>query len=402
MAFAKISKTITGITGGECMNYQVTEELKSYVASHMHQMCALLKTLTLILAPSHFEDRRAAFIRDWLTGIGAEGVYIDSAKNVIFPYGCEGKDDLVVFAAHTDTVFPMETPLEFSDDGENFRCPGVGDDTACVSVILMTIQYLLQSKIRPRKGILFVFNACEEGLGNLKGTRRLFSDYAGRISRFYTYDGRYSHVVNRSVGSYRYRIHAKTQGGHSWSNFGRRNAIHVLSRVIGELYTMELPGRENTRTTFNVGSIEGGTSVNTIAQSASMLFEYRSDDPWCIDKMTEQFNAKLEKLQKEIPDAEILVETVGIRPCGEANNKQLQEEMVRRVVEVCQNTSGLECKRNSGSTDCNIPLSLGIPAVCVGVYLGGGTHTREEWVNKASLKTGLLIGAQLILDYCEI
>lgn len=383
------------------MNYKVTDELKSYIASHTQQMYALLKELTLIPAPSHFEDRRAEFIRDWLTGIGAEGVYIDSAKNVIFPYGCEGRDDLVAFAAHTDTVFPMETPLRFADDGEKFHCPGVGDDTACVTVILMTIQYLLQKKIRPEKGILFVFNSCEEGLGNLKGTRQLFSDYAGRIQRFYTYDGQYDHVVNRSVGSYRYRICAKTQGGHSWSNFGRRNAIQVLSRVVGELYTMELPVKENTRTTFNVGSIEGGTSVNTIAQSAAMLFEYRSDDPWCIDRMTEQFNTKLELLRKEMPDAEILVETVGIRPCGEAKDKQLQEEMVRRVVEVCRDASGLECKRNSGSTDCNIPLSLGIPAVCVGVYLGGGTHTREEWVSKASLETGLLIGARLILDDCK-
>ena len=376
-------------------------ELNTFVTSHMQELYDLLKAMTLIPAPSHFEDAKAEFAKNWLVENGAEGVYIDSAKNVIFPYGCEGRDDLVVFAAHTDTVFPMDTPLEFRDDGKNFYCPGVGDDTTCVAVILLTVKYLLQEKIRPKQGILFVLNACEEGLGNLKGTRQLFADYEGRIRRFYTYDGRYDSVVGRAVGSYRYRITATTAGGHSWGRFGSRNAIQVLAHLLERLYAMTLPEKENCRTTFNVGTIEGGTSVNTIAQNASMLFEYRSDDPWCVDRMTEQFEAVLDAVRKEIPDAVLTVETVGIRPCGQAKDPAVQEEMLRRVAQICEEESGLPCARGCASTDCNVPLSLGIPAVCVGVYLGGGAHTREEWVDISSLETGLRIGARLILDYCE-
>lgn len=377
------------------------ETLRHYIQCHVQELHTLLKTMTLIPAPSHFEDKKAAFIQTWLEENGAEGVYTDSAKNVIFSYGCRCEDALVVFAAHTDTVFPMETPLDFRQDEENFYCPGVGDDTACVAILLMTVKYLLQNKIRPKCGILFVFNACEEGLGNLKGTRQLFADFPGRIARFYTYDGHYTQVVDRCVGSCRYRITASTEGGHSWGRFGNRNAIQVLAQLIQELYAMPLPEKDGCRTTFNVGTIEGGTSVNTIAQNASMLFEYRSDDPWCIDKMTAQFEAVVAKVRKAIPDSEILVNTVGIRPCGAPADLAVQEEMAQQVIRICEEISGLPCKRGSASTDCNIPLSLGIPAVCCGVYLGGGAHTREEWVNIQSLTVGFEIGARIVLDYCE-
>ncbi len=384
------------------MSVLISENLRLYAENHKKEHLDLLKELCLIPSPSHLEDKRARFIKAWLEGCGAEGVYIDSAKNVIFPYGCEGKDDLVVFAAHTDTVFPMDTPLSFVDDGEKLHCPGVGDDTACVVTILMAVKYLLQERIAPKNGILFVFNSCEEGLGNLKGTRQLFEDYKGRIGRFYTYDGSYDHLYNRAVGSYRYRITAETDGGHSWGKFGNRNAIQVLAHLIEALYQMKIPQKEDAKTTFNVGTIEGGTSVNTIAQSASMLFEYRSNDPDCVDRMTEQFEAILAKVREEYADATLSVETVGIRPCGKAKDTAVQEEMILRAEKVCTTLSGNpDFARHSGSTDCNIPLSLGIPAICVGAYMGAGAHTREEWIRKDSLQTGFLIGSRLILDYCE-
>lgn len=376
--------------------------MEAFIKRHIQELHGLLKTMCLIPSPSHFEGEKANFVRNWLVENGAKGVYIDSAGNVVFPYGCEGNGDLVVFAAHTDTVFPMETPLAFTQDEENFFCPGVGDDTACVAVLLLAVKYLLQNRIRPKQGLLFVFNACEEGLGNLKGTRQLFADYAGRITRFYTYDGRYSRIADRCVGSYRYRVTVKTEGGHSWNSFGNRNAIAVLAQLVQRIYAMTVPEKEGSRTTFNVGTIEGGTSVNTIAQNASMLFEYRSDDPWCIGRMTEQWESILAAVRRELPDAEISVETVGIRPCGQPRDAETQEEMARRVIRICEEASGIPCKRGASSTDCNIPLSLGIPAVCCGVYLGGGAHTREEWVNIQSLETGLKIGIRIVLDYCDI
>lgn len=384
------------------MNEIISPSLRVFFEEHKEEHYELLKTLTLIPAPSHCEEARAAFIHNWLCEIGAEGVYIDKAKNVVFPYGCEGKNDLVIFAAHTDTVFPMETSLRWTDDGEKLYCPGVGDDTACVAVILMVIKYLLTHQITPKNGILFVLNSCEEGLGNLKGTRQVFEDYKDRVERFYTYDGYYTGMHDRAVGSHRYCITVETVGGHSWARFGNRNAIQVLSSLVGELYAMEVPVRENTRTTYNVGTIEGGTSVNTIAQNAQMLFEYRSNDPDCLAAMTAQFEEKLEKIRAAFPDATLSVETVGVRPCGKVNDVEKHEAMIARVCEVCSAVAGLsEVPRTAGSTDCNIPLSLGIPALSVGVCKGGGSHTREEWVDKDSLEPGFFIGARLILDYCN-
>ena len=128
-------------------------ELEAFTKETLEEGYELLRRLCLIPAPSGMEDQRADFVKTWLEDQGAEGVYIDKAKNVVFPMNCEGKDDLTVFCAHTDTVFPMETPLEFKNDGENFRCPGVGDDTACLVALLMLIKFVLKKKIRPQGGI---------------------------------------------------------------------------------------------------------------------------------------------------------------------------------------------------------------------------------------------------------
>ena len=382
------------------MAYNMTADLKAYLDASVSEVHALLKVLCAIPAPSHFEDARAEFVKNWLEQQGAKGVYIDEAKNVLFPMNCEEREDIVCFAAHTDTVFPMETPLDFREDGGKFFCPGVGDDTVCLVQMLMVIRYLLKKGIKPSCGVLFAANACEEGLGNLKGVRQIFGDYAGRIRKFYTFDGQYSHVVTCCVGSHRYRVTAKTVGGHSYGAFGNPNAIAELSKLITKLYAMEIPQKANTRTTFNVGTVEGGTSVNTIAQNASMLFEYRSDDAECLGVMQAQFEAAVEAVRSE-GKAEFAVEVVGLRPCGGEIEEVLHEEMNRRVIEVCEKHSGIPCQTSSGSTDCNIPMSLGVPAVCVGTYRGAGAHTREESVEISSIPVGLRIAAELILDCFE-
>lgn len=380
------------------MAYEMKKDLKEYLDSCISEAHLLLKELCLIPAPSGEEDKRAQFVKSWLEQQGAAGVYIDGAKNVVFPMNCEGKSDITVFAAHTDTVFPMETPLHFTEDQGKFYCPGVGDDTACLVAMMMIIKYILKNKIQPHGGVLFVANACEEGLGNLRGTRRLFEDYHGRIARFYTFDGKYSHVADSCVGSHRYMIECTTEGGHSFNAFGKPNAITALARLIAELYTIEIPKKEGIKTTYNVGTIEGGTSVNTIAQNAKMLYEYRSDDAECLAVMEQAFRAKL-KAAQELGYGEFSVDLVGVRPCQGEIDEVVHKEMVDRVKAVCFAESGLDCRSASGSTDCNIPMSLGIPAVCAGTYLGGGTHTREEWIEIASLPIGLRIAGTLILDY---
>ena len=382
------------------MEKELTKDVLDYLEASAKEAEELLEELCGIPAPSHFEDERAAFVKRWLDGVGAEGVYIDEAKNVVFPLNCEGRSDIICFEAHTDTVFPAETPLIFRQEGDKLCCPGIGDDTCNLVNMLMTVRYIVQHGLKPVRGVLFVANSCEEGLGNLKGTRQIFKDFAGRIERFVTFDGGYLAVTNKSVGSHRYEIESKTEGGHSWSRFGNTNAIVELSRLIGKLCAIPLPVKEGAKTTFNIGTISGGTSVNTIAQNAAMLYEYRSDDAETLAYMEAHFREAVEAFRKETK-AEIAVKLVGERPCGEAKDKAVHEEMTRRCVEISEKYSGQKCVTRSGSTDCNIPLSLGVPAVCPGLINGGGAHTREEWIYADSILVGMKIGAQIILDYFE-
>ena len=208
--------------------------------------------------------------------------------NVIFPLNCDSSDEITVFVAHTDTVFPDTESMPYFDDGEKVHCPGVADDTASVVVLLMTAKYFVENKIVPPKGVMFVCNSCEEGLGNLKGTRQLFNDYKDRIGRFISFDSNLNVVADRCVGSHRYEVEVLTEGGHSYGAFGNNNAIEKLSSLITEIYKTEVPQKPGTRTTYNVGTISGGTSINTIAQNAKMLCEYRSDDRECLDHHHQQ------------------------------------------------------------------------------------------------------------------
>lgn len=366
--------------------------LKKYIAENEKLMFETLKELCGIPAPSHFEQKRAEYCKEWLERNGAEGVYIDEALNAVFPLNCEGSNEITVFEAHTDTVFPDMEPMPYVDDGEKVHCPGVGDDTASVVVLLLMAKYFVEKKLVPKEGILFVCNSCEEGLGNLKGTRQIFKDYEGRVKQFVTFESGLNVVRNQCVGSHRYEVEVLTEGGHSFSKFGNENAIAALSKMVAEIYQIEVPKKEGTKTTYNVGTISGGTSVNTIAQNAKMLCEYRSDDRECLAVMQEKFEAIFAAANTE--KVRVNVNKVGDRPCSNIDSSKI-EAMISLVAPMIEEVSGQKIKLCSSSTDCNIPLSLGIAAICVGVNNLSGAHTREEWVEKASLIPGLEIALRM-------
>ena len=378
---------------------ELHDKILQYLQDSYEETRQLLEDICKIPAPSNHEERRAAFCKNWLEQNGAKGVYIDNACNVVYPVNCAGREDIVVFMAHTDTVFPdMDTPMPYWWDEKRIYSPGVGDDTVCLVMMLMVIKYSIQNGLTPDCGILFVANAGEEGLGNLKGVKQIMSDYQGRINHVYTFDGQYDALVCKCVGSHRYKISIETEGGHSFADFGKENAISVAAELIHNLNQCQIPQEQDSKTTYNIGVIEGGTSVNTIAQAASFLYEYRSDSNVCLEKMKQFFETQIEDMRC-ICNAKISVETIGVRPCGQDVDEALLENMAQRVIAICQKHSGIPCKRTSGSTDANIPMSMGIPAVCVGVYQGGGPHTREEYVEIASIPVGLKITAELILGY---
>lgn len=366
--------------------------IKDFILQNTQQMLDTLEELCRIPAPSHHEQARAAYCKQWLERMGAEGVYIDEAQNVIYPINCEGSSDITVFAAHTDTVFPDTEPMPYRDDGQRIHCPGASDDTASVAVLLMMAKYFTEQRLTPANGIMFVCNSCEEGLGNLKGTRQLFKDHAGRIGRFISFDSSLDVVADRCVGSHRYEVAVTTEGGHSYLAFGNKSAIAALSEMIDEIYHIDPPVKEGCRTTYNVGTIEGGTSVNTIAQSAKMLCEYRSDDKGCLDIMQQRFEQIFAAARTD--GVSVAVTRVGDRPCADIERAKV-ESLKRAALPIIEQVIGKTVRLESSSTDCNIPLSLGVPALCIGVNIHAGMHTREEWVDKQSLIPGLEIAIKL-------
>lgn len=380
--------------------YALPEKLINDLNSSEEELFDLLRTLAPIPAPSTKEDRRAAFCKDYFEKIGIKNVYIDKAKNVVCPINCENAEKIVLFSAHTDVVFPDEETLPFCEDDEYFCCPGIGDDTACLAHLMIALKKVINHNLTAKCGVLVVANSCEEGLGNLEGIKQIIKDYPN-ISEVYAFDWQYGEFVNKCVGSHRVEIRVKTEGGHSFGNFGRTNAIAVLSELITSLYSCSVPTIENSKTTYNVGLISGGTSVNTIAQNASCTYEYRSDNEECLAIMQDFFDKTVEKARKTHPDANFELRVIGKRPCGAKIDKIAFDSLCNKVKTACETYTHIPCTPTSGSTDCNIPASLGIPAVCVGTYIGNGAHTREEKVLKSSLLIGLKIVTHLLASYFE-
>ena len=279
--------------------------------------------------------------------------------------------------------------------------PGVCDDTANLAVMMVSARYFVQRKLRAKCGLLFVANSCEEGLGNLKGSRRIVQDYGSRIHEFYTFDGtNLRRVVTSAVGSHRYRVTVRTEGGHSYGAFGNRNAIYYLSSIINTIYTMKVPQKEGVKTTYNVGVIEGGTSVNTIAQEASMLCEYRSNDRECLETMRVFFEKTFEAYRAM--GVEVEVELVGDRPCGGDVPQEKLDALIARADSAVRELFDAEPIHGPSSTDANIPLAAGIPAICVSAAVGRGCHTRQEEIDLDQLPNGAKLSMRLMQEYFEI
>ena len=374
---------------------KMTKEIFDWVETNFDRQLELHKTLAQIPAPSGKEEMRVEFITGWLRDHGVRDVFVDDALNVICPFGMTDSNQLVVYCAHSDVVFPDMTPLPLKEEDGRLCCPGIGDDTAGVVPLMMVAEYIAKNDLKTSDvGVLIVINSCEEGLGNLKGVRKLFEDYQGRISTFVTLDSTLNLVIDQAVGSHRYEVTVSTEGGHSYNKFGNQNAIAELSKIINEIYEIKVPTKPGTKTTYNVGLIEGGTSVNTIAQSAKMLCEYRSDDKECLEYMEAEFKRIFESAGKRVS---IAVNMVGDRPCSSTSPIKI-DALKRIITPIIEDTIGEKVKFVSGSTDCNIPLSLGVAAICIGTDIHDKTHTREEWIDKKSILTGLSIAIKTSLE----
>lgn len=380
------------------MNKKIKALAEQYAVECNDEQEALLRTLGKIPAPSHQEDLRAEFCRNWFVNHGAEDVTIDKMKNVICKFGCGSHKDLVVFMAHTDIVFPDLEPLAMKEEGRRLFAPGIGDDTSNLVNLMLAFKYLLKNKIKTNCGFLVVANSCEEGLGNLDGCKEVFAAYGDRIKAFYSFDGYMAQCCSEAVGSYRYMVTVKTEGGHSYLDFGKANAIEILCGLVEELYKIPVP--TEARTTYNVGRIEGGTTVNTVAQEASMLYEFRSISQKCLEDMAVKFNSAVDAFRNR--GGELSVELLGVRPGNGPVVKVELERYTAKSADIIISFFFEKLDYGAYSTDANIPLSKGIVANTIGTISGGKAHTREEWVDLDSLPAGLKIALSLMLEYTEM
>ena len=375
-----------------------TKAMQSYLEASQEELKQLIRDMCAIPAPSHHEEARAAFCKKWFEEAGGEGVYIDEALNVICPVGITADNDVAVFMAHTDTVFPDTEPMPFKETETKMYCPGVVDDTGNLATMMICARYFLQNKIPGKMGVVFVANSCEEGLGNLKGSRAICDAFGDRIKMFMSFDGgSLARVVTSAVGSHRYRVIVRTEGGHSFSAFGNRNAIEYLASMIETLYSMKVPKKEGTRTTYNVGLISGGTSVNTIAQSAEMLYEYRSDDRECLATMKNMFEKVIEAYRAMGVGVE--VELLGDRPCCGDVDPEAYGKLIDDCDAAIREIIGAEPVHGPSSTDANIPLSRGIPGVVLSGCSGRFCHTREEELDVDLLPAALKLAMENIARY---
>ena len=344
-----------------------------------------LITLTQVPAPPFKEQARAKVFAQWLRDAGADSVFIDGEGNVVgLRRGTRGARTIAL-GGHLDTVFPEGTDVTVKQRGDTLYAPGVGDDTRGLMVVLTVLRAMQQADIRTRDDIWFVGVVGEEGLGDLRGMKYLFREGALPLATWIEIDASaLTEVVNRGLGSYRYRVTFKGPGGHSWTAFGTANPIHALGRAITHFVAAADPmTRSGERTSFNVGTLTGGTSVNSIAAEATMEVDMRSEDPASLERIDRLFKEAMQRGLNEENAArrsgralELIVNQVGNRPSGTLSESHPLVQRALISSDILAGFSGL----NISSTNTNVPIARGIPAVTIGRGgVGGNTHSADEW-----------------------
>jgi tripeptide aminopeptidase len=334
-----------------------------------------------IPAPPFKEGRRAEAFRQAFESLGLKNVRIDRVGNVLGERPGLAPRPHLVFTAHLDTVFSEEVRVQISRAGKVIKGPGISDDCRGLAVLLGVVRALNEGNIQTPGSITFVGTVGEEGLGDLRGVKHLFNEeLKGRIDRFVSVDGAGLGITHIGVGSLRYRVTFKGPGGHSYADFGIANPLHALGRAMGSIADLRVPAQP--KTTFNVGRVGGGTSVNAIASDAWMEVDLRSSDRAALTALDAGFQKALDVALSEENErwgnrGRLVMEkaVVGNRPAGRV---AADAPIVQAAVSVTR-ALGLPVTLDEGSTDSNIAMSLGIPAITVdGGGSASGTHSIAE------------------------
>jgi tripeptide aminopeptidase len=346
-----------------------------------------LVQLTEIPAPPFGEEARASTYMAMLRDAGLTNVEMDQIGNVMGLRRGTGEAPLLAVAAHLDTVFPEGTEVEVRREGNRLRAPGIGDDTAGLATLLAVARVLNETDLETESDLLFIGNVGEEGAGDLRGVKHLFRDgkYKDQIGGFISVEsGGQSTITTGALGSLRYRVTFKGPGGHSYGAFGLVSPAYAMGNAIRKVSAISVP--ETPKTTFNIGIVEGGTSVNSIPFETSMVVDMRSESRDELEKLVEIFldlvheAVEEENVTRSISEGQIELEMtlVGDRPSGQTSESA---NIVKFAVAAFE-AFGIRPTFRISSTDSNVPISLGIPAITIGRGgLSGRSHSLDEWVD---------------------
>ena len=349
--------------------------------------------LTEIPAPPFQEEARAEAVRKILEEAGLS-VHTDKIGNVIGECRGAAENETILLSAHLDTVFPAGTNVKVHRDGSRMIAPGISDNGTGIAALVAIARGLQSARVKPLRTILFAGNVGEEGEGNLRGMRELVETYKSKLKAVVVLDGSGTdHVTTRALASRRLEATVTGPGGHSWSDFGMPNPINALIRGSVRFINTKVPS--GPRTTFNIGQIEGGTSVNSVPYEAKIKVDIRSENE---EELARLESALRDSIAAGVRDEmepprdrskgalEWKVELLGSRPGGELSTDSPLLAALRAADEFIGNQSRIE----RSSTDANIPLSLGIDAISIGAGgIGGGAHSMQEWYDASGREAGL-------------
>ena len=366
---------------------QALEAVRASEAATIEEQIAICQ----IEAPPFREQRRAEDLKARFEALGLRNVRIDAEGNVIGERPGEPGEPVVLISGHLDTVFPEGTDVTVRREGNVLHGPGIGDDCRGLAILLAVARALDEAEIRTRGTILFVGTVGEEGAGNLRGVRHLFTEeLRDRVDYFISVDGTGLGLTKDAVGSHRYTVTFRGPGGHSYGDFGVPNPMHALGRAIAKVSDFQVP--TDPRVTFSVGIVRGGTSVNSIAAEAAMDVDMRSVDRGALEALDTRFRAAVqEALDEENARWErgerltVSIDTIGIRPAG----AQPMDATIVQAAVASGQSLGFTPRAGASSTDANLPMSLGIPAVTIdGGGRGDGAHSLSEWFDTTDSHVG--------------
>lgn len=377
-------------------------EAFAWFHAHENKLSQWQMEVTRIPAPPFGEAVRAEWLKTRFRELGLQQVEIDEAGNVTgIRLGAPMQNSFVALSAHIDTVFPQGTPLEIRRDGKKLMGPGISDNGSGIAALLGTAAAIQAAGLTHALPIVFIANVGEEGEGDLRGMRHIFSTkWKNSIACSLIVDGAGTDTfVTRALGSRRFEVTLRGKGGHSWSDFGEPNPIALLSSAVAEFYKTEMPENSTRRSAYNVGIIQGGTSVNTIPESASMRVDLRSESAEeierlegelrrCLANATRDHRASSAKSGGSAIPAKVLcdIRRIGDRPSAEL----AADARVLQVIKAVDQHLGINSRPHCASTDANIPLSLGREAITIGAGgSGGGAHTLNEWFDPTGRELGL-------------